>query len=72
METERKRKSKRMASRLDDATPLADLKARLDLLKQHGATYYKDGILELHLTNRDVVKKKPAPIGETEAELGQV
>lgn len=60
-----------MASRLDGATPLADLKARLALLKQHGATYYKDGLLELHLTNRDAVKK-PSTSVESEAELGQV
>lgn len=52
-----------------DVTPLADLKARLALLKQHGATYYKDGMLELHLTNRDAVKKKPGE-QEQEANLG--
>jgi hypothetical protein len=54
-----------------DVTSIDDLKARLALLKQHGATYYKDGMLELHLTNRDAVKAKPK-IEDKDTDLGPV
>jgi hypothetical protein len=54
-----------------DVTSLADLKARLALLNQHGATYYKDGMLELHLTNRDAVKAKPKS-EDKDTDLGPV
>ena len=53
-------------------TALADLKARLALLKAHGATYYKDGMLELHLTNRDVPKVKKQPEDRDDVDLGKV
>jgi hypothetical protein len=54
-------------------TPLADLKARIALLTQHGATYYKDGMLELHLTKRDAVKTKDNQTGDrVDVDLGKV
>ena len=68
MATARKGRAKTMAN---DVTSIDDLKARLALLKQHGATYYKDGMLELHLTNRDAVKAKPKS-EDKDTDLGPV
>lgn len=61
-----------LAQQVGRITALADLKARLALLKQHGATYYKDGLLELHLSNRDVPKQKKQPEDRDDVELGKV
>lgn len=53
--------------------PVADLKARIALLKANGITYYNDGLLELHLTGSRTVpgKKEGAPSDRT-VDLGQV
>ena len=59
------------ARNLSQPTPLAYLRALFELLKKNGATYHKDGVLEIHLTNHELAKKKPDTL-DRDIDLGPV
>lgn len=54
-------KTKRKTS---TSVSVADLKARLALLREYNVRYYSDGLLELHIdTNFQAMQKQTEPAG---------